>query len=456
MKNYKSYLLFIIFIIMLLSSCKAIEDTYFISKNSLNHTNEYKSLIKKLYDPNIMTYQNKDDTYDMYLFSSPIYVSNDGKTYNRIDNSICDVEDEKYKEYKYTNKSNDIRTYIPSKLSSSNNILITDSTYGMEIIPQYDEIADVKKINYKNIYNITNESFIYNNMFGCEKYIVNINDFGINTELIVKNNINQFKYHININEVYPVVECSSYILFKDKNFDTNVAIIYAPVIINETEKLIEEIGKDKCTMDIISIGNETYEIIITLNEKCLKESPYPIKINQSFHLYKEKQADSAVYSKNATNNYLNNKVILGNDDKNGEGQLLVRFEELYFLNIDYLDVISAEYIISEISCEQETKKTTITLYPVEEDWCSITVNWDRRPAYYGQYPIKVEVDKSGDYSFDITNLLKEWLKNRDKEAGFLTRKGFILINDDPEIPKLFATGDNGIFTTCIKIKMKSL
>ena len=116
--------------------------------------------------------------------------------------------------------------------------------------------------------------------------------------------------------------------------------------------------------------------------------------------------------------------------------------------------MSAEYILSEISNGE--KEATIAMYPVLSEWCSLNTRWHNKPAYDIQNAYRITVDKSGDYSFDITGPLKNWIINKGKETDYIIRHGFVLVNETPDVPKLFATGDNGMFTSCLKIKLRKV
>ena len=79
-------------------------------------TNGHIEQLEEYNSPYTICYKNKDDTYSMYIFASPIqYKDNSGK-YAIIDNTVIESEKD---EFKFENKANNIKTYFPATLSDS-------------------------------------------------------------------------------------------------------------------------------------------------------------------------------------------------------------------------------------------------------------------------------------------------------------------------------------------------
>ena len=62
------------------------------------------------------------------------------------------------------------------------------------------------------------------------------------------------------------------------------------------------------------------------------------------------------------------------------------------------------------------------LFDVEEDWCSLTVNWNTKPES-GKYISSCQVKEKGEISFDITEPVKLYAANR---SGDLQRNGLVM------------------------------
>lgn len=217
------------------------------------------------------------------------------------------------------------------------------------------------------------------------------------------------------------------------------------------ESLLDSMTKSSFDMSIQKVDQTHYHLSIELPEN-LPEEAYPLRINQSFHMYKAKQPDSAVYSWSDAGYYLNDKVVLGNSEK-GISEFNIRFEALDLLPIQSENILSATYTISEIS--GSTEPAIVTMYPIVSEWCSINTRWNNKPQKTEKYVHSLEITESGDYTFDITQLLRLWVSNKGQETDYIVRHGFVLVNETPGIPKVFATADNGTFTTCLIMHLKA-
>ena len=440
-------LLIVLILSLALTSCRENRTVEYLSKDFTVKSREHKKTISKFYNSNLIGFENNDSTDTFYLFSSPIYMTNNTK-YSVCDNTIIPISDTKG--YMFTNKINDIKTYLPDNISSQKSICIENSNTKMNIFLESIESKKAEKVIYTSVFNKENERVFYDSIHEDNKCYVSIDDFGVNTELIINNDISTIEYIIEIEGMKIESSCPDYILFLDVINNDVKGIVYKPEIFEQEKDILNNIMNKKCDFSIKRIETNRYKLVVTINDNI----EYPIKINQSFHLYKNKQPDSATYSNSNSGYYLNDKVILGNDISKGEGQLLVRFEDLDLIDIKPQDIIFAEYIISEISDTNQI--ATIVMYPVLSSWCSLNVRWDTKPVYSKEYTQEVTVKEAGDYHFDITEIIKKWIENKgEKEAEYSIQHGFALVNKTPETPKIFATGDHGTFTSCIKISIKS-
>lgn len=441
----------ILTILFLLNSCARTQNSVFLTKDGLVSNIKHIQVTKKFYHENVIGFEKNDQTNLLYMFSSPIYIKND-KDYDIYSNALTPVTNVG-KGYTFTNKLNDVKTYLPDTISAENGIRLEINHTKMDIFPLSEKSENAQKTTYTNIYGKNVEHILYKNAFGKNKCHILLDDFGVNTELVINDSEPIIlRYIVAIENVKLDTTCPDYVLFRSVKNNEVKGVIYKPVIVEKGESVLSGVTTEKCAMDIIVAGKGLYQVSVKLDKKYMSNVKLPLKINQSFHLYKSKQPDSAIYSNSNAGYYLNDKVILGNDALKGEGELLVRFEALDLLSIDPQNIISAEYTISEIS--GTSGEATIALYPVLSEWCSLNTRWNTKPAYAKEFVKKTVVSKSGDYSFDITEPLKKWLENRGKEVDYIIRHGFVLVNETPGSPKLFATGDNGIFTSCLKINLK--
>lgn len=451
MKKNLILLLFILLITTTLSSCADnATGIPYLTKDTPSSNKKHIQVLKQFYHENVICFENDDLTKSLYMYSSPVYIKNKD-SYEICNNTIQTIVEADGR-FAYQNSRNDIVSSLPEKLSSQNGFCIQFKNTKMQIFPQTDVSKDARKTNHINIFGKIAEHLYYENTFNSNYYIY-INDFGVNTETVISNpNITALAYTIAIDNVELDTSCPDYILFRSVKEDDVKGIVYKPIIVEKGGNALNGAMSETCNMTVSNTGKGLYTITITLSKTFTENVAFPLTVSQSFHIYRPKQPDMAIYSNSNIGYYLNDKVIIGSDPIKGEGHLLVRFETLDLLNITSNDILSAEYIISEVS--GTTQPATIAMYPVLSEWCSINTRWNTKPVYAKDFIQKVEVVKSGDYSFDVTELLKKWLENRGLEVEYIIRHGFVLVNETPKSPKLFATGDNGIFTSCLKIELK--
>ena len=127
------FLILILFVI--LTSC---EKNNNIVKNPIDLVKTNLKYAKEVTSESIYTkcYKN-DDTYTMYLFSSPVAFEKDDKIIE-IDNSIVKSDNS---EYIFMNKCNDIKVYF-----FENGLNIINNKENIKII--FDDSKCIKKINF--------------------------------------------------------------------------------------------------------------------------------------------------------------------------------------------------------------------------------------------------------------------------------------------------------------------
>jgi len=189
-KNYRHNIV-LIFISIVMAvvfvACSSVESVTFFSKNSPAMNREHLRVFSELYNESLIGFENGDGTDTLYIFSSPAYVKYNN-SYRVIDNTIIYVNDPELKKlYLFSNYINDIRTYLPERVSTQNGIRIETSNVKMDIYPNFDDINESSRVMHRNIYGKDNEHILYESSSNRKKYYVNITDFGINTELLLHN-----------------------------------------------------------------------------------------------------------------------------------------------------------------------------------------------------------------------------------------------------------------------------
>lgn len=338
---------------------------------------------------------------------------------------------------------------LPQSLNNESSISCKTGENIIKVFPSDDKEYIGELIEYNNIFNKKDQAIVYSDMFGKDvDFFCMPTSFGINSEIVLKNKpeTNIFSIKISLPKTYNYIISPDYISFKDNE---NVkSLVYTPIAIDK-KGTWEYNNQIKITEE--NADNGTYIIQYEINSEFLKNASYPVILNQSIYNYKSKQPDTSVYENVDSNDehYLSPYIILGDNTYKGEGWAYIRYETLADLNIDSENIISAKYIFRNLFDLQE--EAIIGLYPVTVDWCSINTRWDSRPLN-NENPIDfIKIKKAGDYEVDITEYLKEMIKNKNKNEPYSIENGFLIKSESKDSKIILASGDNGLFSPCLEI-----
>ena len=94
------------------------------------------------------------------------------------------------------------------------------------------------------------------------------------------------------------------------------------------------------------------------------------------------------------------------------------------------------------------------LYWVADDWCSSTVTWNTKAVFDKKKKIPGVELEDGKLEFDVTDIVKLWLKNKKhKGESFTIRTGLVLINDDKNSKQILLSNDNGLKRNLLEIQL---
>lgn len=387
------------------------------------------------------TFDNEDGTYTTYLFQSPVYLS-DG---SNIDNSLVNIENSELKKDKYSfkNKRGLVDSFFSKQLDNA--CLLQYSNKEMKVSFKnmhyaYEDLVDLTSFFSKDISalcyrDLKQKIYIYPTKYGMNFYqeIEEISNYNLLSEISVK-------------ECYIDDMCPDYLLFRQSDTNDIISIVYAPIAVNQKGEIITGEVKGKKT------NEDTYVI-----QSCFKsdmifiDSETEYEVINSFCLYIAKQPDSTVYQQTPdTNSFLSRFVFWGTESEENISQTYIRFEDLE--NFDLTDVISAKYYIHSFSSE----KMDVIACPVVDDWCSFAVNWEQKPRYDKNRGVKGKLLKSCDYEFDITQIIKEWNDEKNKDNPLYSiRKGIVLVGETKN-RVMFSSNDNEFFNPVLVLITKNV
>ena len=434
-------------LILFLSSCSSKApgpiNTLVIAYPQQAHQLEVKkmSVDTSVYAENVAAYLSENGERQIYIYSAPVESSENALSV--FENGV------------YTGSGRYMQKSLPEIWSSENPMSVSFGVSSTEITPADSGKYTSEWKDVINAFGQSRDTVVYANVFGKG---INLNcsltSFGINTEIVLPKRTEQHTFQIKVKlpDLIPDTVSLDYILFKTALEKGEVkAILYTPLVVDSNEK-----WSYSNTVKLVDKDSETgiYTVEYEIDEAFLKDSgtKYPVTLNQSIHLYKSKQPDTSAYEKTGdeAGHYLSPYMLLGDETVKGEGWTFIRYETLNNLNIDLEKIVSAKYVFRNLF--NLPKEVEIGAYAVTADWCSINTRWFNRPPFDEKPVNTVIVRNSGDYSLDLTILIKEMLKNRDmNDAKYSVRNSFLIRSDSDGSNIILPSGDNGLFSPYLEI-----
>lgn len=388
---------------------------------------------------NVTDYRNGDGTQTLYVYSAPVEpcaaLTEEG------DSLSCTGD--------YFMKT------LPLTLSDDDGIAVTGPDVHAIVYPAAAGNYPGARETAANAFGQPREGVRYADVFGKGTDLVcSPTTFGVNLEIVLdrKPETNRWQLRLQLPELVPDTGSPDYILFKTALEDGVVkSILYTPLAADRGGRWsyansVRLVDKDR--------EQGIYTVEYTIDEAFLtdRDTEYPVRLNQSVHLYTPKQPDTSAYSQTGdeAGHYLSPYMLLGDSTIKGEGYTFVRYETLAGLGIDPDKVVSATYRVRNLFAPAQP--VTIGAYAVTADWCSINTRWFNRPPFDDAPVGTAKVDGAGDVAIDITPLLKEMLRDPDAvNAPYSVNNSFLIRCDTPGANLLFASGDNGLFSPGLEI-----
>lgn len=404
------------------------------------------------------TFREMNGEEVFYVYACPInQIAVDGQ-FRKIENDIVESQaDEVLKSgYLYQNKENRTQTFFPEYLSEKRGIRVIDDNTSLEICPKilYENQMEVKSevMDYTDVYGEKRKVVCYSGIWENIDLVFYPVTLGIKGEIVFtkKSSSEKVEFLLSGDIFTPDVSCEEYITLKDEDGEIK-EIFFRPFSKNKNDFLFGEHNIEQLK------DEEGFQYTVSTAKEFLNDekTEYPVKTEVSFYLYQTKQADSSIKSKISGNQYLSNCLFVGNEEARGEMVSYIRFESDIFRYMDYQSIKKAEYIITNITGNNEP--IDINAYRVESEWGSPIISWEDQPLTNEKSALKGK-SVGNTYIFDITEWVKNWCKFQQgkgkKEDD--NRLGFMLKAANPDITgyKIFASGDNLVCSPYLKITLK--
>lgn len=389
---------------------------------------------------NVCSYLNDDHTWSVYVYSAHVE-----------EEAVFEKTEEGFE---HTGQY--VRETLPDTWSAENAMTVSGNGQYIRITPADAVSAAGKAGKETDAFGRERACVVYPDAFGPgTDYVCTPTAYGLNTEIILRKpgDKTTFDIQVQLPALIPDTQSPDYIAFRqDKDTNDVQSILYTPMAVDKRGSWSYQ--NDIKLMDKDS-GTNTYRLSYVIDAEFLKTASYPVRLNQSLHLYKAKQPDTSAYSDtgDVAGHYLSPYMLVGDSTPKGEGWTYIRYETLNKLTIDPDDVIAARYVFHNLL--DLKNPMTVGAYAVTADWCSINTRWYNRPEYDTRPMSQVDVQKKGDYALDVTTLVKEMLKNKgQKDALYSVNNSFMIRSDTPDSSALFASGDGGLFSPMLEIVLK--
>lgn len=389
---------------------------------------------------NVQNCLHEDGTESVYVFSS--HLEQPG--------GLMDTQTGWLHQGAYFTKS------LPAVWSSDSPIEVQGEGKWVRLYPADGTEHAGEKQTVTDAFGVQREAVVYPSALddGAD-YICIPTAYGLNTEIRLSKagESTGFSVKVQTANLVPDTGSPDYILLKTALENGNVnTILYTPLAVDKNGSWsygsrVQLTDKDSET--------GTYTVQYTPDAAFLQDAAYPVRLNQSIYLYKSKQPDTSAYSDTGdeAGHYLSPYMLLGDSTPKGEGWTFVRFETLNALDIDPQRIVSATYTVHNLF--DLPKEAVVGAYAVTADWCSINTRWFNRPPFDKTPVSQVKIQAKGDYTLDVTSLLREMLKNKPYEnAAYSVQNSFFIRCDSAGDSLLLASGDNGLFSPFLEIVLK--
>lgn len=388
---------------------------------------EYQTEKISDYDsPYTAMYQNDDQTYDLYIFASPVQYKNEEGEYEPIDNRLIRSQREGYA---YENKANEIRMFFPETLQQP--FVMEKGEQSIQFrCDSTDGVQSAKKCTFLNLYGDNVEAIAYqSDIFTMYFYPTNL---GIRMEIKANqgNPIPPQQLFVKYTAQDPfIAESEGYIGLCDSS--EYIGVVYASLCQkeNSTEFIPNELA--------IQSGDFSEEPVLTYQVGDSQAASADLSVE----FYANKMPDSTAYSNESYYPYLSNYYIL-NDSEKGTANHYLRMRLNYFITTSESNILNAEYHIKPLS--DLSSAEVIQMNEVESQWSSTRLMWSNK-GEVGAYIANASQNKYGEIVFIATDFVKSCIND---PTWIKESYGCVITGGQNSV---LASSDNSLYPPYIKV-----
>ncbi|WP_045520320.1 DNRLRE domain-containing protein [Neobacillus niacini] len=421
---YKSIVWSIIFM-LLLSLIPPLQGNTLAAetKETVKNVNELKELTGLRTEKSKTYLDSKTREYVLEEYTEPIHYKKD-KKWENIDNTVVNGKPETDDaDLSLENKANKYSVKFAKKNKDNRTIRLKwkekQLEFGLAGANRVTGEVEKNSVTYPGVFpNIDLRFFVDNN--------------AVKEELVLhsKPEQNQFTYEVNMKGLEAKEGQNGEILFQDNEGDTFYTLT-KPFMYDSVESVSHDM-----TMKLRVEKGKTY-IDVTFAQEWINspDRKFPVIVDPSVIIHDATTEDNMISSTYPNSNYwLDPSIYTGKQVYYGTTRTLMRFNLKNLLS--GAKITSANFRLSSHSNTNGYNHTAgVGVFPISKSWDTTTVMWNNQPTIDAQVS-SLNVTTDGDYTFFITNLVKDWYIG--KKANY----GFMLKNTDENINrKMFWSSD---------------
>jgi len=420
-----------------------------------SNNKEVESLdLENILDEFAVITNNKDGSKTHYRFDVPIkYKDQDKISFRNPKIERSNLIKRTFTKHEYESVKNDFKSYFPKKLQDG--ILMEYKDYSVKI----STIDDIEYSSDNILVNTKENTAKYTNVFSAKdhvEYIPILNGLKENIVLYEYTGQNTFKFKITIEGLTPAFMAGESIPLLDKASNELV------MAIGQVDAKDSYVGENENNDTHFSLYNELilektekdseYELTVVVDKEFLESEStvYPVIIDPTINVTDTSlMRDTTVYSAKPTSQtfYTSSYNIVGNHGSSyGEGIPFIQVLTMHcYKHINPNNITSAYYHVREGS--GKTNSSVIEIHDTYSPWEENTITYNNMPGTYNYDSSKnVTVTTSKWYDFNITGLVKAWLRTELNEGGWNQTYGFALkAQNSSASSKHFCSANHGTY-----------
>ncbi|WP_336864602.1 DNRLRE domain-containing protein [Peribacillus frigoritolerans] len=373
---------------------------------------------------NSKTYlDTKTREYVLEEYTEPIHFEKDNKWEDINNDIVAEKAESDDGDLSVGNKANDYKVKFSKKSKQNRTIRLK----------KQDKQLEFGLVGAKKVKGVAEENrMTYPRVFSNADLVFHVDNNAVKEELVFesKPENNKFSYEFNLKNLQAKEGDNGDIIFEDKD-KNEFFVLTKPFMYDAAENISHDVS-----MKLRHEKGKTY-VDVVADEGWLnsKERKYPIVIDPTVGIQDHTTSDTFISSAYPKVNYwLDPSLITGKQIYYGTTRSLVKFNLKNLLS--GANITSANLKLSSHSNLNGFDHTaSVGVYPISKPWASDSATWSNQPSIETQVS-NLNVTKDNEYTFFMTNLVKEWYSGKKANHGIMMKNANETVNR-----KMFRSSD---------------